>query len=337
MYNWIASGLLFTLFALASCGDKKDSSQSGKQILQEPPYAGLTDSIKEFPQDVTLYERRGLLLAQNNMHELATADYRQAWKMSATAGNGLLYASGLLVEGKQDEMVKLLNTLVQQFPENAEVRRRLSEAYMQLGSSKKALEQYNEILRNDSANFEAWYEKAAISAQARDTPAAIQALENAYRLQPMLMYGISLANLYAETKNSAALALCDELLAKDSLQESGDPFFVKGVYYANIGQKRLALEQFENCIKRDWKLTDAYIEKGIILFDEKNIDEALKTFALASRVSNTDPDAYYWQGRCYEISGRPEDARDNYLRAYMLDRNFAEAKAAMERIDKKQK
>jgi tetratricopeptide (TPR) repeat protein len=333
MYTWMKTGLLLVLIAFASCGDKKGGRQTGEQILQQPPYAGLTDSIKQFPQDVTLYERRGLLLAQNNLHDLATADYKQAWKMSATAGNGLLYASGLLIEGKQEEMVKLLNTLVQQFPENAEVRRRLSEAYIQLGSPKKALEQYNEILRSDSTNFEAWYEKASISAQARDTPAAIQALEHAYQLQPMLMYGISLANLYAETKNSAALTLCDALLAK----ESGDPFFVKGVYYANIGQTRLALEQFENCIKRDWKLTDAYIEKGIILFNDKNIDEALKTFSLASRVSNTNPDAYYWQGRCYEISGRPEDARDNYLRAYMLDRNFTEAKSALERIDKKQK
>jgi tetratricopeptide (TPR) repeat protein len=337
MYNWMKSGLLFALIAVASCGDKADSKQTGEQILQKPPYAGLTDSIKQFPEDVTLYERRGLLLSQNNVHDLATADYRQAWKMNATANNGLLYASGLLVEGKQDEMVKLLNSLVEQFPENTEIRRRLSETYIQLGKPDKALEQYNAILRSDSSNFEAWYEKASISAQARDTPAAIQALENAYRLQPMLMYGISLANLYAETKNSAALALCDVLLAKDSLQESGDPFFVKGIYYANVGQTRLALEQFENCIKRDWKFTDAYIEKGIILFNEKNIDEALKTFALASRVSNTNPDAYYWQGRCYEISGRPEDARDNYLRAYMLDRSFTEAKSAMERIDKKQK
>lgn len=336
MLKWPIVLVIIVLLSF-SCSNNADEKGTGIHILTVSPYAGLTDSIKRFPEDATLFEKRGLLLSQNNKHTLATADYQQAYKLSATPGNGLLYASSLFIEGKQEQMLDLLMELVKKFPEDMEVKRRLSEAYVQLGKPEKALEQYNGILESEPGNFEAWYEKASISAQARDTPTAIASLKNAYRLQPMLMYGITLANLYAETKNSQALPLCDELLQKDSLQESGDAFFVKGVYYSNTGQTKLALEQFENCINRDWKFTDAYIEKGIILFNDKNIDEALKTFALASRVSNTNPDAYYWQGRCYESIGNFEQARDSYFKAYALDRKFTEAKTAMERIDKKQK
>jgi tetratricopeptide (TPR) repeat protein len=58
----------------------------------------------------------------------------------------------------------------------------------------------------------------------------------------------------------------------------------------------------------------------------------LSIFQLAATVSNSNPDAYYWIGRCYEISGKKEDARIYYERAAALDKNFAEARAALKRV-----
>jgi Flp pilus assembly protein TadD len=62
------------------------------------------------------------------------------------------------------------------------------------------------------------------------------------------------------------------------------------------------------------------------------MDAALKTFELAATVSNTNPDAYYWQGRCYESIGKKEDALNNYVRALALDKNFVQARQAIERL-----
>jgi len=47
------------------------------------------------------------------------------------------------------------------------------------------------------------------------------------------------------------------------------------------------------------------------------------------------PDAYYWQGRCFEAIGKREDAVDNYIRAYSLDRSFKEAKEHLDSLRKK--
>ncbi len=160
------------------------------------------------------------------------------------------------------------------------------------------------------------------------------ALEKSFALQPLQLSGVSLANLYAETKNPKVLLLCDELIKTDSAKELADPVFIKGIYYANIRKSAEALEQFEECIRRDWKFTEAYIEKGIILYHQHNIDEALKTFALAARVSNTYPDAYYWMGRCFETSGKTAEARTNYYRALALDRNFTEAREGLKRLQR---
>jgi tetratricopeptide (TPR) repeat protein len=196
------------------------------------------------------------------------------------------------------------------------------------------MEQYDAMLKHDSSNFEAWYDKGMLLTELKDTSGALKAFERSYALQPLSMNGVPLANLYAETKNPRAILICDEIIKKDSSGESLDPIFIKGVYYSNTKQHKLAIEQFEECIKKDWKFTDAYIEKGIVLFEIKNIDEALQTFKLASTISPRNPDAYYWQGRCFESIGKKEEAMDNYIRAYSLDRNFKEAKQHIDNLQK---
>jgi tetratricopeptide (TPR) repeat protein len=233
------------------------------------------------------------------------------------------------------EAVALLEEAVRKFPGDPEFRRRLSEAYVQTGFSRKAMAQYDSILQDDPTNFEAWYEKGMLLAEMKDTLNALFAFERSYALQPLSLNGLPLANLYAELKNPKAVAICDEMISKDSAGESLDPIFIKGIYYSNARQYKPAIEQFEECIRRDWKFTDAYIEKGIILFELKNIDEALQTFKLASTISPRNADTYYWQGRCFEAIGKKEDAMDNYIRAYSLDRNFTEARQHIESLRKK--
>ena len=89
---------------------------------------------------------------------------------------------------------------------------------------------------------------------------------------------------------------------------------------------------FDEAINRDWHFVEPYIEKGIILFEEKNYDEALKTFRNATTIAYTNPDCYFWMGRCYEAIGRKEDALDSYSRALTFDKDFTEAKEAIGRL-----
>lgn len=310
------------------------NNKDSKDILNTPPFASITDSIKRFPSDVELLLRRGQMLSQNNQHELAYLDYRLAWEKEKSEDVAMAYISNLYLVNKPGEAVSLLEEAVKRFPANSEFRRRLSEAYIQSGLSKKAMEQYDDIIKTDSSNFNAWYEKGMLLAEMKDTAGALKAFEHSYLLQPLMLNGVPLANLYAETNNPKALEICDQLISKDSSAQAIDPFYIKGIYYSNTKQNKLAIEQFDDCIKRDWKFSDAYIEKGIVLYDMNNIDESLQTFKLASTIAPRDADAYYWQGRCYEKIGKKEDAMDNYIRAYSLDRTFTEAKEHIDNLRK---
>jgi tetratricopeptide (TPR) repeat protein len=169
-------------------------------------------------------------------------------------------------------------------------------------------------------------------AQLKDTAAAIQALEKSFSLQPINYSGLALASLYTAAKNPRALEICNQLLSTDTAAQQTDPIYMKGVYYSETKQYDKAQEQFDECIKRDWKMTDAYIEKGITLYDQNKFDEALKVFSLASTVSNTNADAYFWIARCNEATGKKQEAITNYERAISLDRNFAEAWEGLQRL-----
>lgn len=331
MIIWKTMRWLAALLLLAGCMDDKTS----KDVLDKPPYANLSDSIKRFPDNTVLLMRRADLLSLNNLHELAYEDYKQAWQKDSSEAVAMPFVSNMLLLNRAGEAVRLLETAVRKFPDNPGFRRRLSEAYLEAGKSEEALQQYDDLIQIDSLNFEAWYEKGLLLVEMGDTAAAIDALARSYTLQPLSMNGLALANLYAEARDPLAIQVADDLIRKDSMLESLDPVFIKGVYYSNTRQYAQALEQFEQCIRADWKFTDAYIEKGIILYEQKNIDEALQTFKMANTVSASNPDAYYWQGRCYEAVGQKQEALDNYVRAYSLDKSFSQARDAIERLRKK--
>ncbi len=326
-------GILFISFAVSGCGGSDNqNTEETSTILKSPVFTSINDSIKKSPNDAGLHLRRAQLLSQNNAHEIAYKDYKKAWQLNPSKETGLYYAANLSIIGKLSEKISLLETCIKKFPDNGEFKRLMGEAYMETGKSKLALQLYDSLLQKDSLDFESWYEKGLLLEQLKDTPQAIIALEKAWRMQPVSTYALELAHMYAETKNADAITICDEVLSHDSSKALIDPFFIKGIYYSNTHNYNQAVVQFDSCIRRDWKFTDAYTEKGIVFFKQKNYDEALNTFHMATVVSNTDPDAYYWMGRCYEAINRKEEAIAFYERALALDKDFIEARAALKRL-----
>jgi tetratricopeptide (TPR) repeat protein len=334
--NRLVTCFLFSFcFCICSCGLLGDKTSEGfDEILHNPPFKNLTDSIDKAPKDADLVLRRAELLTQNNQHDIAYLDYKKSWELKETESTGILYASNLFLTGRTNDAIDLLKKCIQQYPAATEFKRRLGEAYTQAGRSKEALSLYDELLKNDPANFEALYEKGMLYTKMKDTASAITVLEKSYQLQPILQNGLALANLYAETKNEKTIALCDSLQQRDTTRQFVDPIFLKGIYYSNIKDYPKAISLFDDCINRDWKFIEPYLEKGIIFYEQKNYDEAIKTFQFAITVTYTNPDAYYWIGRCCEAIGKKDEALDYYYKALAFDKNFTEAREAIKRLRK---
>jgi tetratricopeptide (TPR) repeat protein len=298
-----------------------------EKILGHFPYAPITDSIRQAPpaQQAALYFRRAELLARNDLHELAALDFNRSWKLQPDETTGFRYASTLSIIGHTGEAISLLEDCHRRYPANTGFTGSLAELYTQNGQPDKAMRLYDERLKTDSSDFEAWYEKGLILEKARDTVRAIEALQKASELQPVTTYLLELAHLYAENRNKLCLGICDQVIARDSSHTLLDPLFIKGIYYSNMAQYKKAVIQFDSCIDRDWKFTDAHLEKGIAIFKQKDYPEALQAFEMTVKVSDTYPDGYFWLGRCYEALGKKEEAIRNYRAALALDKDFSEA------------
>ncbi|MBC7849809.1 MAG: tetratricopeptide repeat protein [Chitinophagaceae bacterium] len=326
MKNVLCCFLVISLVFAGCTDDKERDSVGNSALLKSPPFLAITDSIREFPDNPRHYLARALLLSQNNLHDAATPDYQKAWELSKDEAIALEYASNLQLVNKTTEAIEFIKARQQDFPNNQEFGRRLSEVYAATGKRKEALEEYDKLILSDSLNFMAWYERGVLLARLRDTTEAIISLEKSYAIQPINYTGLALAQIYSMQQNPRLLTICDDILHRDSTGEVIDALFIKGTYYADTKEYTKALPIFEECIKLDWKFLDAHLEKGHAYFAQKDFKKALEAFKMAATVSNTDPDAYYWMARSFEADGDKVQAKENYERTLSLDPRFEEAR-----------
>jgi tetratricopeptide (TPR) repeat protein len=302
------------------------------ELLSRPPYSNVTDSIHHSPSDAELYYRRGMLLFKNNNELPALADLNKAWSLNKKEPYAMAI-SNILLETKPDSAISFLREALKALPLSIPLHMNLVQAYAGEQKFDDALAICNTILDQHPDQPAVLMMKSDVLEQKNDSVGSLKALEQAYRFAPFnqdLCY--NLAFKYAQSKNPKVLTLCDSLLRYDTAERKGEPYYFKGVYYANINNIPQALNYFDKSIEFDYTFLDAYMEKGKIFYDKKKYDEAAKIFQLALRVSATYADAYYWLGKCEEAQGQTEEAKLNYQRAYGLDKSLTEAKEAAEKL-----
>lgn len=241
----------------------------------------------------------------------------------------------------KDSVQQLLSAFrdsIKKFPKDTSLKFEFIVALQDAGKYREAinfLDSMN-LKWGDSANmkiyFNSLYKRAELLAQAGDTANAIKTFEFFVIPGELTEAGLQLANLYAETKNPKALAICDSMNKNDESKRDPNPDYLKGIYYYNIGDYDKALQQFNSCIKKDYTFLDAYMEKGRILYKQSKYKEAIAVYDLAIKVSNSFADAHFWKGKCQEALGQKEEAKISYQRAYAFDKTLIEAKEAADRI-----
>ncbi len=328
------TSLFFACAIIASsCKDGGDVSPYD-EILNQPPYAAISDSIRKETGNDELFFRRAVLLNTNNFPEPALADFRKAWSLKKD--ERYAYAIGnLWLEKKPDSAVYFLKNALEDLPESILLRISLGRAYDAQGNTDEALKICNEILQLKPDQADVMIFQSDLLERKGNLPEAIQLLEKARNLVPNdPELNFNLAFKYAENKNPKVIALCDSLARADKEGIQAEPYYYKGIYFSNIGDKSKAIEQFNEAIRHDYYFLNAYIEKGRVFYDQKKFEEAYKVFNLAMSISPKFADAYYWMGRSQEVLGAKEEARLNYQRAYGLDKSFTEAKEAADRVGK---
>lgn len=217
--------------------------------------------------------------------------------------------------------------------DSAGLRLKVAMLMDSVGQYDNALKQMDTLLMKDSTNFGLLFAKGQIYQDKKDTTNAIQFIAKATKIYPSPDAMLELASLYAEKKNPKALQITDQVRTLEMGHDiESNVHFVRGVYYARINDSTKALNELNSCLSIDYNNMPAYIEKGLIYFDHKQYDQALKIFSFAANVNKMYPDAYYYQARCYEMLGQKEKAIENFKLAKELDPTFTQAEEGLERL-----
>ncbi len=324
------SAYIFLIIFVFSCND--DDVKEADSLLKKEPYTAISDSIHLQPMNAGLYYKRGVLLLQNEQFSYAEKDFKKAWSLKPDEQNALGVVN-LLRRKNTDSAISFIEEALNKIPESIALKISLARGYQQKGDLEKAISICNNLIKEYPGQLDALQLKAELLQAQNKNEEAIITLEKAYSYAPGdAELAHSLAFIYAQTKNIKTIALSDSLIEADTEGKHAEPYYFKGVYYANIGKKTGALVFFNQAIQHDYYFLDAYMEKGNLFFNSKNYKEALETFSLAARVSPTFAEAYFWMGKTKEAMGNQVEARSDYQRAYGLDKTLTEAKVAADRL-----
>lgn len=214
------------------------------------------------------------------------------------------------------------------------VREQLIEQLVQKNQYNKALEQIDRLLVKDSSNPGWLFMKADALERSGDTVQAISYYNKAVQKAGIFIEAeMRAANLFAETGNKNALVLCDNLLKNaGAARFRSDILMMKGIYYSKIQNSEKALDVFNQVIREDYSYMNAYLEKGLVYYDQKKYAEAWKVFNKSTEVSNTFADGYFWMAKTEEKMNKKEEAIANYKRSLALDQSLSEAREALQRL-----
>ena len=231
-------------------------------------------------------------------------------------------------------IIESLKRAVDTYPDSLLLLHDLIEQYRNEGHYDSALAVTDEQIRKDSGNAYLWNIKATLYFENEDTLKAINALEQAIAIFPLPAYLAAVGTIYAEIKNRNAIHIADELLQLNDDKSTKNAYFIKGLYYNFVHKSDSAILFLDRSLQLDYTYMYAYREKAIALYEQKKYEEAINVLRRAVTIQNNFDEGYYWMGKAYEQLGQKEDAIQSYQDALMYDKDYAEARAALDSLQK---
>ncbi len=232
----------------------------------------------------------------------------------------------------EQNAIQSIKNEIKQHPDSLMLKENLIEAYRNQGYYDSAISVADQEIKKDSGSAYLWNIKASLYFENGDTMNAINSLKHAIDIYPLPEYLVALGTVYAEIKDPKSLLIADELLRANKTKSGKDAYFIKGIYYNYINEPKKAIANLDSCLNLDFTYMYAYREKGIALYTEKKYEDALNVLKRAVTIQNNFDEGYYWMGKCYEKLNKKDKAIQSYQNALLYDKDFIEAKEALNRL-----
>jgi len=230
------------------------------------------------------------------------------------------------------EKEKSLLADMNKYPDSLILTENLIQYYRENGNYGNARKITDESIAKNNRNPRLYYIKATLAYEDEDTLTAIKAFEKAVSILPDPDYYISLATLYAQTKNPRSLSIADALISGSKAHKDKDAWFIKGLYYSNTGQKQKAISFFDKALNLSYTFMDAYREKALALSAMGRNQDAIEVLNKGLTIMNSWDEGYYYSGMILEKMNNIQDAITSYKNALVISPDYTEAKDALLRL-----
>ncbi len=165
----------------------------------------------------------------------------------------------------------------------------------------------------------------------KDTSKAINSFKQAIILDDDYYDAyMQLGLLYGEYNDKRGLDFYDNAIRISPKSE--EAYYNRGLLLQNLGQLDDAANDYKKAIAINPEFAPAYYNIGYLNFYKDQVDLALDAFEEAIAINASYTKAIYMRGLCYEAKKDREKARENYLLCLRIDNKFEQAKTALERV-----
>lgn len=320
---------LFMFFLMASCkNNKKDLAV----LPKDPTERGIalyTDSILSAPKNAVYYYERALLYWKKNEMELALNDFYKVNVFDST--NAKYYATigeFMLENGNMDRATMALNKAIEFAPENPYYHMLAGKFHIYSKDYQTAINHLNNALKREPTFAEAYFYKGFAYKESNNFEKALSNFTTATEQNPSWDEPYEqIGELYAQRKDSKAIVYFDNAVKVNRQNTSAR--LSKAYFYKTIGKLEMAENAYNDIIALFPQNVDAIYSIGVINFEKKKYDVALKQFNIATKVDPTFPDSYFMIGKIEKINGNKEKAKAAFKQALVFDAEFKEAQDAL--------
>ena len=146
----------------------------------------------------------------------------------------------------QANYIEALQQKAKNNPNDVQLQYEITNSLDSAGNYSAALQSINALIINDSLNNMYWFTKGQVQEHLKDTVGAILSYHRSIRVYPSPDVMLSLANLYAESKNEASLTLCNNIMQlKLGKLYDAHSRFISGVYFSRTSNFNKAILLFD--------------------------------------------------------------------------------------------
>jgi len=323
---------LSAALVLSGCADQEPPQQQAGEAPGNPAIAGLTEKIRENPQDPQLYAARAEVYYKNEGYDEAIQDLRQALRLDSThVEHYHLLADVYLDYFKSRLALKTMERAAALYPERIPTLLKLAEFQMILKQHEASLRTIDRILRIDPNEAEAFFMFGMNFKQMGDTARAINSFQEAVELDARLLDGwINLGQLQAAKGNAIAERYFNTALEINP--RSINALHAKADYLGQQERFEEALATYRKIVRIDPQYEEAHYNSGLIYLNLDSLQQAYRRFDMAIQTYPLHVRAYYFRGLSAEMMGDIARARQDYEQALRLVPDYTKARKALERL-----